>query len=443
MRIQEHLKDSFEDMVTKEQPASSREGESSMSSHKTQLSPFESEVPGPTPSLSYTPATSYGMLLNFIRSRPGWTRQQLLAATGMSRSTLFDRLDTLFQLGFVFTDGSAPEESTSRRGRKSELLRWDTRGRRVLVFDLGQTQARICVTDVFGQVQRMRELTKPINTDAAHYLETIFAEADHLIRAGEDESLIGVSLGIPGPVDPRTGVLGASTTMPKWENYPIPELVREKWHVPVVIENDARAFALGESEMIGADKTVLAIKFATGIGAGVVDVGHVLEGADGAAGDIGHVRISTDGPRCTCGRRGCLAAWASGHALLQQLRPTGIRNLAELITRAAAGDPLVCDALDSAVTHLARVLATVVATVNPDHLVLGGTLGQLPRVISLLNQLIREDVNERARKHLVISGAHLGADGAVFGLVHKLVDAVYSPAAIDDAVAAHLTGDTR
>ncbi|WP_165962708.1 ROK family protein [Occultella glacieicola] len=383
------------------------------------------------------PATSHGALVSFIRSRPGWTRQQLLAATGLSRTTLFDRLDALFQHGYVFQDGSAPAGAGGRGpGRRSELLRWDTRGRVVLVLDLGQTHARICVTTVGGGSQRMRDVAIDIDTDAPGYLAQVTEIGDVLLRAGTDETLIGVALGIPGPVDPGTGVLGTSTTMPRWEGYPVSESLRERWGVPVVIENDARAFALGESSVIGGDRSVLAIKYATGIGAGIVDTGHVLEGSDGAAGDIGHVRISDDGPVCTCGRRGCLAAWASGHALIRRLAETGVRDLKDITERVAAGDPVVCAAVDDAAARLSRVLATVVAAVNPDNLVLGGSLGRLPRVVARIDALIREDVTERARRHLVVGAAHLGADGAVVGLTRKVVDLVYDPAVIDAAIAA-------
>ncbi|WP_144016747.1 ROK family transcriptional regulator [Beutenbergia cavernae] len=381
------------------------------------------------------PATSYGALVSFIRSRPGLTRHQLLAATGMSRTTLFERLEALFQHGYVYQDGSAPPGSGTRGpGRRSELLRWDTRGRVVLVLDLGQTHARLCVTGVDGRILRMRDVAVEIDTDAPAYLAELFRISHELVEAGEDETLIGVALGIPGPVDPATGILGTSTTMPRWERFPVLDSIRDHWQVPAVIENDARAFALGESSVIGADRTVLAVKYATGIGAGIVDAGHVLEGADGAAGDIGHVRITDDGPVCTCGRRGCLAAWASGHALLRRLADTGVRNLRDIVERVAAGDPAVCAAVDDATARLSRVLATVVAAANPDDLVLGGALGRIPRVVSRIDASIRQDVTERARHHLTVSAAHLGADGAVVGLSRKVVDLVYDPAVIDAAI---------
>ncbi|WP_420111845.1 ROK family transcriptional regulator [Pseudactinotalea sp.] len=393
-------------------------------------------VEGPTPIAPALPATSYGALLNFIRSRPGLTRAQLLATTGMSRTTLFERLEVLFRHGYVYQDGSAPAGSGERRpGRRSELLRWDTRDKVAIVLDLGQTHARICVTSVGGQPLRARELPADIHTDPTEYLATIFEIADVLLRAGRGETLIGVAVGIPAPINPVTGGLGATTAMmAPWEGYPLLEALSARWQVPAVIENDARAFALGESSVLGPGRAVLAVKYATGIGAGIVDAGHVLAGADGAAGDIGHIRITDDGPVCTCGRHGCLASWASGQALIRRLEPRGVRTLWDIVDRVASDDPEVCTVVDEAVTRLSRVLSTVVAAANPDALVLGGVLGRMPRVVAKVEELIREDVAERARHRLRVSAAHLGPDGSVVGLTRKLVDLVYAPTAIDAAI---------
>lgn len=394
------------------------------------------DTPGRNSSSATPPTASCGALLNIIRSSPGLTRQQLLASTGMSRTTLFERLEVLFQHGYVYQDGSAPRHELRGRGRRSELLRLDTRGRVVLVLDLGQTHARICVTTVDGRILRMRDLAVDIDTDAREYLSAIYEIAGVLVRAGEGETLIGVALGIPGPVEPATGTLGTSTTMPQWQGFEVLQDLREHWAVPAVIENDARALALGESSVIGAGQSVVAVKYATGIGAGIVDNGHLLEGADGAAGDIGHVRISDDGPLCTCGRHGCLAAWASGHALVRRLAGTGVRNLSDIVDRVAANDATVIAAVDEATARLSRVLATVVAATNPDVLVLGGPLGRMPRVVSSIDTRIRADVTERARHQLTVSSAHLGADGGTVGLARTIVNLVYDPAVIDAKIQA-------
>jgi predicted NBD/HSP70 family sugar kinase len=380
---------------------------------------------------------SHGALLHLIRARSGATRQQLLAETGMSRTTLFERLDGLFQRGLIYQAGVAPNgRSKSGPGRPSEILRWDDRGRVVLVLDLGQTHARICVTTVRGQVLRMRELATNIDVDAESYLARVHAIGQSLLDAGTDETLVGVGVGIPGPVNSRTGVLGRSTTMPQWQHYPLLERERHQWRVDVVIDNDARAFAFGEASVAPVHDTLLAVKFATGIGAGLVSAGHLVEGSDGTAGDIGHVRLSVDGPSCTCGRHGCLAAWASGAALLRDLAPAGVHQLDDIVARVAAGDDMVITAVDQAVVRLAGVLAPVIAAVNPDTLVLGGKLGRMPRVVSGLDALIREDVSERAREHLVLSVGRLGSDGAMVGLSRRVVDLAFAPEAIDAQIAA-------
>lgn len=381
------------------------------------------------------PTASPGALLQLIRQRGGATRAQLLAATGMSRTTLFERLDGLFQHRLIYQAGQA-SNGAAVRGRPSEVLRWDDRGRVVLVLDLGQTHARVCVSNVRGQVLRMQELTGTIDVDAEEYLRRVHEVGRRLLAAADDEPLVGVGVGIPGPVNSRTGVLGRSTTMPQWQHYPLLERERQFWGVDVVIDNDARAIAFGEASVAAPHDTVLAVKFATGIGAGLVSAGHLVEGSDGTAGDIGHVRFSADGPPCTCGRNGCLAAWSSGAALVRQLAGSGVHSLDDIVTRVTAGDSAVAGCLDEATERLAAVLAPVVAAVNPDALILVGKLGRLPRVVGRLETLIKADVSERAREHMVVSVGRLGADGAVVGLTQRVVDLAFAPAAIDAQLSA-------
>jgi predicted NBD/HSP70 family sugar kinase len=377
-------------------------------------------------------AASPGHLLELIRTRPGWTRQQLLAETGMSRTTLFDRLEMLFAHGLVYEAGSAG----SGGGRPAVLLRFDDRTRVILVFDLGQTHARISVTDLAGRTIRMAALRLDISDPPGVLLPWLLAEADRLVDAGSDEQLAGVGMGIPGPVDARTGRLGTTTTMPGWEQFPIEQTLRARWDVPLLIENDARAFALGEASVGSPDQdaTILAVKFASGIGAGIVVGGRVVGGADGAAGDIGHIRLTDDGPVCRCGRRGCLAAWASGRALVERLRPTGVRTVDDVVSRVQAADPEVMPAVREASGMLGRVLASVVATINPHVLALGGGIGRLPDVVSEIDHRIHADAVDRTTRHLTVRAALLADESPTVGLATAVTSQVFSPSAIDALV---------
>lgn len=372
------------------------------------------------------PATA-GHIFALIRSRPGWTRHQLLAATGMSRTTLFERLDQLFKAGLIYESGVA----TSDGGRPAQLLRFDDRNRVLLIFDLGQLHGRIAVADMSGRTLRMASLRFDISRPPDQLLPVLFDEADKLLRTDPRARLVGVGMGIPGPVDSTTGELGESTTMPGWQTYGLDGRIRRRWRVPVLLENDARAFTLGEAAAAGSTGILLGVKYSTGIGAGIAVDGEVIGGADGAAGDIGHIRVTDGGPRCSCGRRGCLAAWASGRALLQQLSRHGMHDLEDVAQRAREGDAEVDRVVREGARRLGRVLASIVATVNPDTLVLGGTLGRLDVAATEIERQIRGDAVERAMQKLRVVPSRIGDDSGTVGLSRQLVRTLYSPDAID------------
>ena len=349
---------------------------------------------GANPQLPQSGSASAGHIFSLIRSRPGWTRQQLLVATGVSRTTLFERLDQLFKAGLVYESGSAISDG----GRPAQLLRFDDRNRVLLIFDLGQLHGRIAVADMSGRTLRMVTLRFDISEPPHRLLPVLLDQGEALLQADPSAELVGVGMGIPGPVDSATGRLGETTTMPGWQDYGLRDRIHSRWNVPVLLENDARAFTLGEAAATGDIGILIGVKYSSGIGAGIVVGGELIGGADGAAGDIGHIRLTDDGPRCSCGRRGCLAAWASGRAMLQQLRGHGMHDLEDIVQRAREADPVVVRALRDGARRLGRVLASIVATVNPAMLVLGGSLGRLEIVATEIERQVRGDTVERAMR---------------------------------------------
>jgi predicted NBD/HSP70 family sugar kinase len=209
--------------------------------------------------------------------------------------------------------------------------------------------------------------------------------------------------------------------------------VRRRWDLPLVVENDARASAVGECR---GDESLVYVKVATGIGCGIVTDGVLQRGAHGAAGDIGHILMEPNGPRCRCGRRGCLAAFSSGHALLQQLAGESIASLDDLSAAAERSFPPVLAALDRASDQLARALAATVATVNPHRLVLGGVLGRLPHLTAQVNGKVRRDLLPRVSDQLVIEATSLGDTAGTRGLARLVVERVYAPETVDATIGA-------
>ncbi len=367
---------------------------------------------------------SHGELLDLVRARGGLSRQELMAETGMSRGTLYSRLDTLARLGLVYE----AEALGATGGRRARRIRFEDRGRVALVVDLGQTHARIAVTDLLGNEQRRADLPLDVADGAAPVLAAVLDHAEKLVAAGSGERIVGVGVGVPASVERETGHLLHASAMPGWPTASVVEAVRSRFPFPLVVENDARAGAMGESR--SDVETLVYVKIATGIGCGIVVGGEPLRGAGGLAGAIGHVRVgpASEAPRCRCGRVGCLAAHSSGRALRERL---GWDSLSALV--AAADEPRVAAALRAAADVLGDALVPTVATLNPYRLVLGGPLGALPAVVDRVRERVRSAAPEQVWP--VVERSALGSRATPRGLARLVVRRVFAPAAVDAAVA--------
>jgi len=212
--------------------------------------------------------------------------------------------------------------------------------------------------------------------------------------------------------------------------------VRERFDVPVHLENDADAMAYGEFTELGAGRGTrpepfVLVKVSGFLGAGLVIDGHTYRGTDGGAGDVGHIDVGGDAV-CRCGRRGCLAAEAGGAALLRRLGEAGsdVGSLAELRTLAERGDPLVTAELDRAAGLIGRVLAVVVGVLNPADLVVAGELA-VPTMIAGIRAGVYAGAQPRATARLRIRPAVLGPDAVLIGLARVAVDDRFSAEAVD------------
>ncbi|WP_422935107.1 ROK family transcriptional regulator [Sinomonas sp. P47F7] len=376
-------------------------------------------------------AASHGHILELIRSAGGLSRQELLAATGMSRATLYERLDALARRGYVYE----AESLGVKVGRRPRNIRFDDRGRIALTFALGQTSATVSVADTDGAPLRSVVVQHEITATAETVLAPLVEVGRSLLAEGDGgETLVGVGVGVPAPVEAGTGRVVHATTVPQWNPDAVVASIGRAWSVPLVVENDAMATALGERSSDA--ETLVYVKVGTGIGCGIVVDGSILRGAHGAAGSIGHIRVAPDGPLCRCGRHGCLAAFSSGLAISEQLIGGGRRTLGQIREAAERGDTEVSRTLHSAADTLGGALGATITTINPHRLVLGGRIGSLPAFVDGVRERVLADVVDRIANGLLVEAGAPDDRSAVRGLTTLVMRKAFAPASVDQSIGA-------
>lgn len=305
----------------------------------------------------------------------------------------------------------------------------------VLVLDFGGTKLAAAAVELRSRTFRARASVPSPPTKSAESDREIVLRLAEEVLGGERPAAVGASFG--GPVRREEGTVLLSHHVPDWEGFPLAEWLRERFGAPAVVENDANAAALGEWRYGSGQGTrhFFYVTVSTGIGGGIVIDGELYHGADGLAGEIGHIMVDPDGPSCTCGRRGCLEALASGPAIARRARelltscprPGEGKVLRELVgedlerisarevaAAARRGDPLAAEVLREAGEALGFGLAQVITLLNPERISLGGG------VIKAGNPLLAP-VREAMRRHafpgsrVEVAVAELGDEAPLWG----------------------------
>jgi glucokinase len=247
-------------------------------------------------------------------------------------------------------------------------------------IDLGGTKILGGIVDSEGRILAERRRPTPAQEGPEAVLMAVRAVVDELLAVtkkapdGDPLEVIGLGLGIPGPVDAERGISRFSPNLPGFSNTPILPAFADLG-LPLAMQNDVRCHAWGE-RCFGAGRSIddlLLVTIGTGIGSGIILGGKLYTGGSGMAGEIGHIQLVTDGPLCGCGNRGCLEAIASGPAIGRRAQAAGLGASARaLFDRAHAGDPEAGALLEEIAADLGRGLATAVNILNPGRLLLGG-----------------------------------------------------------------------
>jgi glucokinase-like ROK family protein len=405
------------------------------------------EAKRPVVALEFVRELNKVLVLNLIRQERMISRADIAQRVHLSRSTVSAIVNDLLAEGWLVESGIGK----SRGGRRPILLTFNYQAGYILGVDAGATHLFALVTDLDGQI--VVEIERPFDVSAGPEagLATIVDVARELLAAAHLElsHLIGVGVGLPGPLDYARGTVVAPPIMPGWDNFPVRDRLVATLDAPVYVDNDANLGALGEYGY-GAGKDVdnLAfIKVATGIGCGIIVGGQIYHGQTGAAGEIGHVTMAEDGPPCTCGSYGCLEAMAGGPAIAQRAaqalqvgQSTVLRSMisngnltAKLVEQAARqGDPLACQLYADAGRLIGLAVANVINLLNPGRVIIGGGVSEAGELILAS---LRDTACQRSMRAAVgatdIVQATLGHRSSALGAVALVLQETFRSPAVD------------
>ena len=303
----------------------------------------------------------------------------------------------------------------------------------VIGVDLGGTKISTAISTIEGNILANVVLPTKAEEGETAVLGRIVQSIDEVIVGSSTsiDEIEAIGIGSPGPLDAKKGIIITTPNLP-FKDYNLVQPLKEKYDIPVYLDNDANAAAIGEY-MFGAGKgkeSIVYFTVSTGVGGGAVLDGKVYRGHTSNALEIGHTTVDPNGPRCNCGNLGCLEAMSSGTAIAKKGKEAVSTNVEtslkkydtvtsyEVFKEAEAGDEVAKDIIDNALTYLGIGVANAIATFDPEMIIIGGGVSKAGDIVF---NTVKKVVNKRCFKSMAesceIVPAGLGSDAGVVGAV--------------------------
>ena len=376
-------------------------------------------------------ATNQRTVLGLLAGEGPMSRADRVRASGLSRTTVSSLVADLIRAGQVTETDDQARPHKGGSGRPPVVVRLSAPAGGVVGVDVGHGHVRVAVADRLGAVLAEEHTLVDVDTHGAEVLDRTAAmvrslTAESTLDFGE---LQAVGRCVPAPLDRRSSRIRTGI-MPGWQGLLPGEELERRLGVPVHADNDANLGALAELHQGSArgKHDVVYLKIASGVGAGIVLGGRLHRGASGIAGEIGHVQVSEDGHVCRCGNRGCVETMVSASRLLELLRPAYDVELTieQVLDLDADGDAGVRRVLSDAGRTIGRAVADLANNLNPELVVVGGSLGRSPSMVEGLRASIdRYAQPDTAAAVRVVSG-QLGDRAEVVGALSLAIARVAS-----------------
>jgi glucokinase-like ROK family protein len=370
-------------------------------------------------------------ILDHVFWASGISRDALATASSFSKSRANAAVAELLDQGLLEESG----QQVPTGGRRAEVLRL-SRSLGVLIgvavgatgLEVGILSPDLAVLAHHSEPADVRDGPGPVLSRIRTLMHELLAQCGM-----GPKQVIAIGIGLPGPVDFDSGQLVNPPLMPQWDAYSIRDDIGTDFSAPVFVDNDVNVMALGELwRMQRSLQNFLVVKVGTGIGCGIVCHGQVYRGANGSAGDVGHICVVPDGPRCHCGNFGCVETLAAGPAiaamateaaragqsdmLARMLGERGALRLQDVAEASRAGDMAANQVIQRSGALVGQMLASVVNFFNPSHVFIGGGVS---RVGPLFLAAVRQSVYQRSlalsTRHLDIQYTPLGERAGLIG----------------------------
>jgi predicted NBD/HSP70 family sugar kinase len=331
-----------------------------------------------------------GIVLNLIRRRQPISRADLARVSGLQRSTVSLITEQLIRERWVIygSTGRLP------RGRRPTFLQLNER-RAILAVDLRPARSTVAVSDVNGRFLSQQSIQTPADPDTAAKL---FSETlRSMMNSHPDLVFEGIGISVPGRLDQKRQRVVFAPNL-KWPEFDLKEPLERATGLRVDLENAANACVLAEAWFGQAERpqNIVVVTVSEGVGVGIFSDGRLLHGANGMAGEFGHISFDEHGPRCGCGNRGCWEVYASNWAARRYYRqsadPDG-PSFSDILSLAEGGDPQALQALDEMARQIGRGVRMIIAGLAPAEIVL---VGEFTRMWSHMGPRIQQAVTQSA-----------------------------------------------
>jgi glucokinase-like ROK family protein len=333
-------------------------------------------------------------IMSRVRAEAGpISKARLIEALNFSRGKISAEVARLIEKGLLAEDGLAESEG----GRRSSLLIIPPSAGLVAAVDIGATSIDVALTTLGSELVAQRGEGADVGEGPLSVLDRVNNLLSQLIdeQSASPRDVLAIGVGVPGPVEQASGLLTVPPIMPGWDRFPIRDAFAGEYAAPVFVDNDVNVMALGEhwGGVAKGVADVIFVKIGTGIGSGIIVGGRLHRGAQGCAGDFGHICVDPDGPVCTCGNTGCLEAMAAAPAIVLQaercaregespllmalLQERGELTMKGVGEAARRGDYCALTIIRRSGRLIGQTLASAVNVLNPSMIVIGGGVSRV------------------------------------------------------------------